>query len=62
MYNLIEYSNRYLKTSGSLWQYYGDEPALTDAGAVNDFHGNSASFKSKQKITGSTGNDATKKC
>ena len=22
MYNLIEYSDNYLKTSGSLWQYY----------------------------------------
>ena len=22
MYNLTEYSNNYLKTSGSLWQYY----------------------------------------
>ena len=29
MYNLIEYSNSYSKTSGSLWQYYRDEPALT---------------------------------
>ena len=26
MYNLIEYRNKYLKTSGSLWQYYEDEP------------------------------------
>ena len=26
MYNLIEYSNNYSKTSGSLWQYYKDEP------------------------------------
>ena len=26
MYNLIEYSNIYSKTSGSLWQYYKDEP------------------------------------
>ena len=25
MYNLIEYSNNYLKTSGSLWQYYIDD-------------------------------------
>ena len=25
-YNLIEYSNNYAKTSGSLWQYYIDEP------------------------------------
>ena len=26
MYNLIEYSDNYLKTSGCLWQYYKDEP------------------------------------
>ena len=26
MYNLIEYSNNYSKTSGSLWQYYRDKP------------------------------------
>ena len=26
MYNLTEYSNKYLKTSRSLWQYYEDEP------------------------------------
>ena len=25
MYNLIEYSYNYSKTSGSLWQYYRDE-------------------------------------
>ena len=26
MYNLIEYSDNYVKTSGSLWQYFRDEP------------------------------------
>ena len=26
MYNLIEYSDNYSKTSGSLWQYYKDDP------------------------------------
>ena len=26
MYNLIEYSDNYAKTSGSLWRYYRDEP------------------------------------
>ena len=30
MYNLIEYSNAYSKTSGSLWQHYRDEPAIDD--------------------------------
>ena len=42
MYNLIEYSDNYLKTSGSLWQYYKDEP--------NDNIADSESFKSKAKI------------
>ena len=46
MYNLIQYSDNYSKTSGSLWQYYRGEPALTDAGTVANFHAadNSASF------------------
>ena len=26
MYNLIEYSDNYSKTSGTFWQYYRDEP------------------------------------
>ena len=43
-----------------LWQYYRDGPALTDAVAPDGFPGNSASFKYKQKVTGSTGNDGTK--
>ena len=44
MYNLIEYSDNYAKTSGSLWQYYRDES--------NDNLADSESFKSKIKITG----------
>ena len=28
MHNLIEYSNNYSKTSGSLWQYCKDIPAV----------------------------------
>ena len=48
MYNLIEYSNNYSKTSGSLWQYYRDEPALTDTGAPDKSSGNSALFKYKK--------------
>ena len=49
MYDLIEYSNNYLKTSGSLWQYCRDGPALNDAAALVDFPGNTTSFKYKQK-------------
>ena len=59
MYNLIEYSDNHSKASGSLWNYYRDQTALKDAGAINDLRGNSASFKFKQKITGSIGNDST---
>ena len=43
MYNLIEYSDNYFKTSGSLWQYYKDD--------LNDNLTDSESFKSKVKIT-----------
>ena len=32
MYNLLEYSKNYRKTTGSLWNYYRDEPnSGTDA-------------------------------
>ena len=53
MYNLIEYSDNYAKTSGRLWQYYRDEP--------NDNLGDSESFKSKIKITGKTPNNGNEK-
>ena len=43
--NLIEYSDNYSKTSGSLWQYYKNELALTNAGTIDDFPGNSALFE-----------------
>ena len=37
MYNLIEYSDNYSKTSGSLWQYYKDDPNdnMTDSEYLN---------------------------
>ena len=60
MYNLVKYSDNNSKTSGSLWQYYRHEPAQTNAGANDSFPGDSASFKFKQKITASTGDNGTK--
>ena len=47
MYNLIEYSDNYLKTSGSLWQYCKEIPAIDDNGKIINFDGNNAtdSFK-----------------
>ena len=49
MYNLIEYSDNYSKTFGSLWKYYKDDP--------NDNLTDFESFKSKVKITGKTPNN-----
>ena len=53
MYNLIEYSDNYAKTTGSLWQYYRDE--------LNDNLADSESFKAKIKITGKTADDDNEK-
>ena len=57
MYNLIEYSDNYAKTTGSLWQYFRDEPVDDDDDDIED----SKSFKSKTKITGKTPNDDNEK-
>ena len=62
MYSLIEYSDTYLNMSGSLWQYYGDEPTLNN-NVIIDFtadNNNSTSFTFKQQITGQTENNETK--
>ena len=53
MYKLIEYSDNYSKTSGTLWQYYKDEP--------NDNLADFELFKSKVKITGKTSADGNTK-
>ena len=63
IYNLIEYSDTYSKTSGSLWQYYRDERVSNNNDAIIDSPAdniNSIPFKIKQKITGQTGNNWTK--
>ena len=62
MYNLIEYSDNYAKTSGSLWQYCKDIPTVNNNNAIVDFTGANLtnSFNFKAKITGQTGNDGTK--
>ena len=59
MYNLIEYSDNYSKTSGSLWQYCKEIPAIDDNGAIVNFNGANAtdSFNFKTKITGQTNDD-----
>ena len=55
MYNLIEYSDNYAKTTGSLWKYFRDEPIADDD--IED----SESFESKNNITGKTHNNDNKK-
>ena len=59
MYNLIEYSDNYSKTSGSLWQYYKERPAVDNEGTIVDFNGANAADSSnfKAKITGQTAAD-----
>ena len=48
MYNLLEYSKNYKKTTGSLWNYYRDEPSSTiDANNITHSILNSESFDYK---------------
>ena len=64
MYNLLEFSNNFSMTSGSLWNYYKDE--VNDSANESDDNDNkinnnktktSKSFVYKTKITGSTSNN-----
>ena len=56
MYNLIEYSDNYSDTSGSLWQFKSDE-ITNNADVSND---NTCSFKYKANLIGNTENNGTK--
>ena len=47
MYNLLEYSKNYRKTTGSLWNYYRDESS-------NPLSSSSESFKYKTNIARKT--------
>ena len=53
MYNLIEYSDNYSDTSGSLWQFKRDEII----GNINLTNNNSSSFKYKSNLIGNTDAD-----
>ena len=52
MYKLIEYSKNYRKTTGSLWNYYIDEPNSGPKGNINYSIKDSKSFNYKTSITG----------
>ena len=62
LYNLIEYSDNYVKTTGSLRQYCKDIPARNNNNEITEFTGGNTtdSFNFKAKITGQTGDDRTK--
>ena len=52
VYNLLEYSKNYRKTTGSLWNYYRDEP--TSNGEINHYL-RPKSFDFKSSIVGEFG-------
>ena len=55
MYNIKDYSDAHSKSSGSLWQYWREEPALDANNNIIDFpvgSNNSTLSKFKQQITG----------
>ena len=61
VYNVIEYSDNYPKTSGSLRQYCKDIPAVNNNAIVNFTNNNlTDSFNFKMKMIGQTGNSGTK--
>ena len=57
MYNLIEYSDNYCDTSGTLWDFKRDK-IINNENVSND--NNSPSFKCKASIVGNTENNGTK--
>ena len=64
MYNLIEYSKNYSKTSGTLWNYYRDESNSGFGGDDSNIHyfiKDSKSFDYKTSVTGKLEDDNREK-
>ena len=61
MYNLLEYSKNYSKTTGSLWNYYRDEPNRGANNNINYSIKDSKSFDYKTSITGKLEGNNTEK-
>ena len=64
MYNLLEYSKNYRKTTGSFWNYYRDEPNSGIGGENNNVNysiKDSKSFDYKTSITGKLEGNNTEK-
>ena len=62
IYNLIEYSDNYSKTSRNLWQYCRDMPIVNSNGDIVEFNEANATdlFNFKEKVTGQTGDNGIK--
>ena len=50
MYNLIEFSDNYSDTSGSLWQFKRDEQNMNNGNPINVTTADSWSFKYKSSF------------
>ena len=61
MYNLLEYSKNYSKTSGRFWNYYRDEPNSGANNNINYSIKDSKSFDYKTSITGKLEGNNTEK-
>ena len=61
MYNLIEYSKNYSKTTGSFWNYYRDEPNSGTNNNLNYSVKDSKFFDHKTSITGKLERNNTEK-
>ena len=65
LYNLLECSKNYRKTTGSLWNYYRDEPNSgfnnNNRDRINYSIKDSDSFNYKTSITGQLENDDEEK-
>ena len=61
MYNLIEYSDNYSDTSGSLWQFKRDEQQKENNRNISNVStDNTSSFKYKSNFIGTIPNGARK--
>ena len=61
VYNLVEYSKNYRKTTGSLWNYYRDEPNSGAEGNIDYSIKDSKPFDYKISITGKLENNDVEK-
>ena len=61
MYNLIEYNDNYSKTSGSLWKYCKEIPAVDNEGDIVNFNRANATDTFDFKAKGQTDDDGEMK-